>query len=135
MPDNKLHEQVYKCIHFNDVMGLKALLSEEPPLNVLEIRDVRRFTVLAFCCYKNSEECFMILYNHALDNNLEEGKFEQKKQILSQWANSPTDEEFTALHFATYHGNYTLIKFLIDNASADITKRNKFGSTVMHIAA
>lgn len=51
------------------------------------------------------------------------------------WANAPTDEEFTALHFATYHGNYNLIKFLIDTAKADIHKRNKFGSTVLHIAA
>jgi ankyrin repeat protein len=55
--------------------------------------------------------------------------------VLADWANAPTDEEFTALHFATYHGNYTLIKFLIDNAKADINKRNKFGSTVLHIAA
>ena len=77
----------------------------------------------------------MILYNHALDNNVKDMKFEQKKQILSEWANSPTDEDFTALHFATYHGNYNLIKFLIENANADIYKRNKFGSTVMHIAA
>jgi ankyrin repeat protein len=102
---------------------------------VTEVREVRRFTVLAFCCYKNSEECFMILYNHALDHNVSELRFEQKKQVLSEWANQPTDEEFTALHFATYHGNYNLIKFLIDNASAEINKRNKFGSTVMHIAA
>lgn len=77
----------------------------------------------------------MILYNHALDNNVKAMKFEQKKEILSDWANQTTDEEFTALHFATYHGNYNLIKFLIENARADIYKRNKFGSTVMHIAA
>lgn len=77
----------------------------------------------------------MILYNHALDHNVSDRRFDQKRQILSEWANQTTDEEFTALHFATYHGNYNLIKFLIDNAQADIYKRNKFGSTVMHIAA
>jgi len=59
----------------------------------------------------------------------------QKKKILTDWANAPTDEDFTALHFATYHGNYSLIKFLLDNASADIHKRNKFGSSVLHVAA
>jgi len=25
---------------------------------------------------------------------------------LQIWANQVTDEQFTALHFATYHGNY-----------------------------
>ena len=78
----------------------------------------------------------MILYDHALDKNLVGIRtFEDKQRVLSDWANSPTDEEFTALHFATYHGNYNLIKFLIDNANADIYKKNKFGSTVLHIAA
>ena len=117
-PHNKTHEQVFRAINFNDVMGLRAMLDcyQEAPLNVVEIRDMRRFTALAFCCYKNNEECFMILYNHALDHNVKDMKFEQKRQMLAQWANQPTDEEFTALHFATYHGNYNLIKFLIDNA-------------------
>ncbi len=78
----------------------------------------------------------MILYDHALDKNLDGIRnFESKVTVLADWANAPTDEEFTALHFATYHGNYNLIKFLIDNAKADITKRNKFGSSVLHIAS
>jgi len=55
--------------------------------------------------------------------------------MLSEWANVSTDEDFTALHFATYHGNYNLIKFLMENTNSDIYRRNKFGSTVMHIAA
>lgn len=92
--------------------------------------------MLSYSCYKNFEECFNILYNHALDKNFEGIRnFESKNRVLQDWANSPTDEEFTALHFATYHGNYSLIKFLIENAKADINKRNKFGSTVLHIAA
>lgn len=77
----------------------------------------------------------MILYQYALDNNLSAMKSEEKKAALTVWANAFTDDEFTALHFATYHGNYTLIKFLIDNCEADLFKRNKFGSTVLHIAA
>ncbi len=135
--ENKpIYEFLFRHISYNEVAALKSLLLREgEKINLIEVRDARKFTVLSFCCYKNTEECFMILYNHALDNNLKNMKFEQKKQILSEWANSPTDEEFTALHFATYHGNYTLIRFLIDNANADMTKRNKFGSSVLHIAA
>jgi ankyrin repeat protein len=78
----------------------------------------------------------MILYDFALEKNLKSVKsFDEKNSLLQSWANAPTDEEFTALHFATYHGNYNLIKFLIETAKADIHKRNKFGSTVLHIAA
>ena len=78
----------------------------------------------------------MALYNHCLDHNLPKGiSFEEKRKILSNWCNTPTDEEFTALHFSTYHGNAHLIKFLIENCDADMNKRNKYGSTALHIAA
>lgn len=79
----------------------------------------------------------MQLYNHALEHNLNDKalSFSRKQEILGLWANTPTDEEFTALHFATYHGNFYLIKFLIEHANADINKKNKFGSTLMHVAA
>lgn len=64
-----------------------------------------------------------------------EFQFEDKKKALTNWVNYQTDEGFTALHFATYHGNFPLIKFLVENANANIHSKNKFGSTVMHVAA
>lgn len=54
---------------------------------------------------------------------------------ISEWVNAATDDHFTALHFATYHGNHELIHLLIDKCYADIFKKNKFGSSVLHIAA
>ena len=139
--ENKpLLEEIYRCISYNDLAALKVILvngwGSDRDINLIEMKDARLFTVLAYACYKNFEEIFMLLFNHALDRNLKGVRhFEEKSQVLADWANTPTDEEFTALHFATYHGNYALIKFLIDNAKADINKRNKFGSTVLHIAA
>jgi ankyrin repeat protein len=138
--DKPLLEEVFRCISQNDIASLKNLLMNESTeggsINVIEMRDARKFTVLSYSCYKNHEECFMVLYDHALDKNLNGVRtFEGKSKLLSDWANTLTDEEFTALHFATYHGNFNLIKFLIDNAKADIYKRNKFGSSVLHIAA
>ena len=139
--ENKpLLEEIYRCISYNDLAALKSILMNgwgtDRNINLIEMKDARLFTVLAYACYKNFEEIFMLLFNHALDKNLNGLRnFEEKSEVLADWANTPTDEEFTALHFATYHGNYTLIKFLIDNAKADINKRNKFGSTVLHIAA
>ena len=96
--------------------------------------DVRHFTPLSFACYKNNEACFFLLFNHAMDNNMGDRKFQEKKEKMKQWINTPTDEDFISLHFATYHGNLELIKFLADNG-ADFTKKNKFGSTVLHVAS
>jgi palmitoyltransferase ZDHHC13/17 len=82
---------------------------------------------------------FISLFNHALEHNLPLLKqfrtFEEKKFHLTEWVNASTDEGFTALHFATYHGNFPLIRFLIETANADVTRKNKFGSSVMHVAA
>jgi len=55
--------------------------------------------------------------------------------MLLDWANATTDEGFTAIHFATYHGSYAMLNFLTETAKVDITKKNKFGSSVMHVAA
>ncbi len=76
-----------------------------------------------------------MIYNHAMEVNLKDLKSDQRQKNMTELANRPTDEEFTALHFATYNGNYNLIRFLVDTAQVDINKRNKFGSSVLHIAA
>lgn len=77
----------------------------------------------------------MMIYQYALDYNLGNLEFEKKRTILTQWVNEVTDDEFSALHFATYHGNYNIIKFLTENCDVDIYRKNKFGSTVLHVAA
>lgn len=46
-----------------------------------------------------------------------------------------TDDNFTALHFATKHGNFVMLDLLVEKAQADLLITNKFGATVMHIAA
>ena len=59
----------------------------------------------------------------------------QKRRQLAQWVNTPTDERFTALHFATYHGNIELIKLMVDEMYADFTLKNVYGANVLHVAA
>ena len=57
----------------------------------------------------------MIVFNHALQHNMGDNlAFDQKMQILTKWADTPTDEGFTAILFASYHGNLNVIKFLIE---------------------
>jgi hypothetical protein len=37
-----------------------------------------------------------------------------RSQALKKWADTPTDERFTALHFASYHGNMKVIRVLLE---------------------
>lgn len=46
-----------------------------------------------------------------------------------------TDEDFTALHFASFHGNFNIIKILVEKMFADFRVTNIYGANVLHIAA
>lgn len=89
---NVFTEQVYNHIKSNEVSELTTLLlTYGYQLNLLEMKDAKNFTVLSFSAYKNSEECFILLFNHALeynfgyDNKIEEPNisFEEKKKLLT----------------------------------------------------
>jgi palmitoyltransferase len=54
---------------------------------------------------------------------------------MQNWVNSFTDEKFTALHFASYHGNFDLIKLMVDEMGANVHVINVYGATCLHIAA
>ena len=69
------------------------------------LKESRMYTALSFSAFKNHPQCFKLVYNHAKMHNIE--KF--NRQALEDWVNTQTDEKFTALHFATYHGNFDLI--------------------------
>lgn len=49
--------------------------------------------------------------------------------------NTKADDNFTALHFAAKHGNYVMLKILVEKLGADPKIPNQFGANVMHIAA
>lgn len=84
-------------------------------LDVVEMSESRQYTALAFCAFKNYPLCFKLIYAHGCKFNLPQDKNNKPMQkALSIWANQVTDEQFTALHFATYHGNFELIKILVE---------------------
>jgi len=133
---NEYSQIVFNFIKNNEERNLGVFLEEEKDsIDLINMKDAKQFTVLSFAAYKNAEDIFVLLFNHALHNNNMRISFTEKQQKFKEWVDSQTDEGFTALHFATYHGNFTLIKFLIETCNADIKKKNKFGSTVMHVAA
>ena len=59
----------------------------------------------------------------------------QRRRAVQQWVNMPTDERFCSLHFSTYHGNFELIKFMVEEMGADYTTKNVYGANVLHVAA
>jgi ankyrin repeat protein len=54
--------------------------------------------------------------------------------MVKNWVNARSDQGFTALHFASYRGNYELISLLIDEG-AEVEVINNEGLNVLHMAA
>ena len=77
-----------------------------------------------------------MIYAHGCKYNLPLGpNLEPTVRALQAWANQRTDEDFTALHFATYHGNFELIQLITETMKADFRAKNIYGANVLHIAA
>ncbi len=88
---NIFTEIVFNYIKINDYSQLQTLLLKEGRgINLLDMRDVKFFSVLSFAAYKNSEECLIQLYNHALENNTKDDpnlSVQDKKKALQGWVN------------------------------------------------
>eukprot|EP00347_Sterkiella_histriomuscorum_P023344 403335004 len=157
--DEKL---VYKLIQRGNVNDLLAhLQTSKERFDITSIYDRQGYTPLHFAAYKNQGSickalCEFVLkengpiqeegegvstaLNSARDRNQEE--LQQQKLLynqndcLKQWINSSSkgEEGFSALHFASFHGNIPLIRYLM-NYGADPTLTNKQGINMLHVAA
>ena len=91
----------------------------------MSIRDGRNFTLLNYAAYKNVASCFKIVYEYALKYNIDKTlPLDMKLLIIAKWVNSKADDSFTALHFAAKHGNYVMLKILVEDAGADLMIEN-----------
>lgn len=61
-------------------------------------------------------------------------KINNKESSLGTWVNLKDSEGFTCLHYASFRGNYRLVKLFEENG-ADLSQVNGEGLTVLHIAA
>ena len=102
----------------------------------MRMMDTRRFTVLTYAAYRNQTNAFKVLFEYAWKHGLD-GQDLSVSQVekMQNWVNMKTEDHFTALHFATRHGNYTMLSLLCERAHADMYIQNKYGSTAIHIAA
>lgn len=75
----------------------------------------RKYSALAFCAFKDFPACFFVVLEHGKKHNLKKSNgVDVDEDELSRWADMCTDEHFTAIHFATYHANLTIIKCLVE---------------------
>lgn len=59
-----------------------------------------------------------------------------RKILLKSWINSHSrgDDGFTALHFASFHGNMGLIRLLVKHG-ANVKAQNRQGINMLHVSA
>ena len=85
----------------------------------MKVTDVRKYTLLTFCALKNNFLALKIIYEHAMHTNEAQGQADANQD----WVNMQTDRGYTAIHFAAYHGNMSMVNYLIDELRADIYAR------------
>jgi hypothetical protein len=133
---------IFKCINDNEYKKLQHFLDREgSQVNVMALKEQRYFTALSLSAFKNHSQCFKVIYNHALKHNLNESNSTRLNNSLvvgpslASWVNQFTDEKFTALHFASYHGNFELFELMINQMEANHNVTNVYGANCLHIAA
>ena len=80
---------------------------------------------------KNNFLAMKIVYEHAMAFN----ESMDDPAIIRNWVNRKTDRGYTALHFAAYHGDIRMVRFLVKELQADITLMNLQMQNVVHFAA
>lgn len=110
---------------------LKAhLQSTKDRFDVTEIYDRSGYSPLHFAAYKNSDKICEILCDFVLDQGspeeTESAVDQERRQKLKNWVNTHSrgDEGFTALHFASFHGNMVLVRMLV-GYGANVFAKNK----------
>lgn len=82
------------------------LINENDRILIIDMIDSRGYTLMHIACFKNYEELALKFMERAYQTADEKG--------IKAWINLRTDEDgFTALHFASFRGNLTLIKMLM----------------------
>ena len=80
---------------------------------------------------QNKVTALKIVYEHVRLNEIKDDDLSP----LRDWANHKSNRGFTAMHFAAFHGNIEMIKYLIEEMEADVNCVNNIGINVLHCAA
>ncbi len=122
----------------------------ETSYDVTEIYDKSGYSPLHFAAYKNSDRLAEVLIRFVslpsliktaqiLKSDEEDQTEEQRaerKVVLQDWINNPSrgEEGFTAMHFASFHGNIEFLRRLVE-LGGNIHIKNKQDINLLHTAA
>ena len=132
------------------------LYSTKDKFDLMKIYDKSGYTPIHYAAYKNIEKACEILVSFVLSEDEEENAAllnggsgdtgdlrhaieknkKTKQHALKNWINTHSrgDDGFTALHFAAFHGNMSLIRLLVAHG-ANIRAQNRQGINMLHVSA
>ena len=122
------------CIEEDNLEKLTLILEEEvgEPLTISDIMNQDGLTLLHQVSILDKQKCMnqiILSYKKCNENR------KDYNQLLKRWVNAQTvKDSFSALHYASYMGNYEMCKLLIE-IGADTSAVNNNGLNVLHIAA
>lgn len=109
----KVIAQMYTAIRNNDTNTLSALLKRDgQDFDLFDFRDAQGYTPLSLASFKNNEASFELIYEQC-----------RLKNGFLKFINVQNIEGFSAIHFASFHGSYSMLRKLTD-AGADIKQVN-----------
>ena len=137
--DRRDERLVYKYIQKQDYSDLtNHLHATKSKFDIVSIHDKSGYTPLMYAAYKNHERACEILIDFVLrdedikgqPNNggsgetgdprvMQERQRETRREHLKLWLNqhSKGDDGFSALHFAAFHGNISMIRLLVKHGA------------------
>ena len=109
----KVIAQMYTAIRNNDTTTLSTLLKRDgQEFDLFDFRDAQGYTPLSLACFKNNEASFELIYEQC-----------RHKNDFLKFINVQNIEGFSAIHFASFHGSYSMLRKLSDSG-ADIKQVN-----------
>lgn len=131
---NTVTETVFELLDEEDELAILDFLRTHF-VDLTQLRDPRGYTVLHIVAYKGLDSMCKMLLSIAKDKSLTGLDDKEKAKRIKQWVNvKTTEDEFTALHMASFSGKYGIVSMLIEN-KANIYALNKDGLNMLHTAA
>ena len=143
----RISNVIWAYINNHDHEGLENHLEmTKNKIDITRLYNSSGFTPIHLAAYKGQNQTIQIMIDFVLGisrdkegneiQSIQDEKLKTQRKVLRTWINLQTqgEDSFTALHFASFHGNLSLIRMLIKHG-ADIFMTNKNGLSMIHVAA